>query len=147
MKTVLFLRIASVISFLFAAGHTLGGRESWTFTGETEVLQPMRTFQIQTMGVSRTYMDFYRGFGFTLSVYLLLQAVVLWQIASVARTNTALVRPIILSMLVASVVNAILTWRFIFPVPALFSVAVTVFLIAAFVTSGSPSAALVPSLK
>ena len=136
MKTALFLRIASVISLLFAAGHTLGGRKSWTFTGETEVLQPMRTFQIQTMGVTRTYMDFYRGFGFTLSVYLLLQAVVLWQLAALARTNPAQFRPIIMSMLVASVVNAVLTWRYIFPVPAVFALAVTALLIAALVVAG-----------
>ena len=136
MKTALFLRIASAISLLFAAGHTLGGRKSWTFTGETEVLQPMRNFQIQTMGVTRTYMDFYRGFGFTLSVYLLLQAVVLWQLAALARANPAQVRPIILSVLVASVVNAVLTWRYIFPVPAMFGLAVTACLIAAFVAAG-----------
>lgn len=143
MKTVLFLRIASVVSFLFAAGHTLGGRKSWTFTGETEVLQPMRTFPIQAMGVTRTYMDFYRGFGFTLSVYLILQAVLLWQIASLARANPALVRPIILSVLVASVVNALLTWRFILPVPALFSVVVTAFLVAAFIAAGQSVTPLV----
>ena len=142
MKTALFLRIASVVSFLFAAGHTLGGRKSWTFTGETEVLQPMRTYQIQTMGVTRTYMDFYRGFGFTLSVYLLLQAVVLWQLASLARANAAQVRPIILSVLVASAVNAVLTWRYIFPVPALFSVVVTAFVAAAFVAAGTDAIAV-----
>jgi hypothetical protein len=136
MKTTPFLRLASVISLLFAAGHTLGGRKAWTFTGETEVLQPMRTYQIQTMGVTRTYMDFYRGFGFTLSVFLVLQAVVLWQLATIARTNPAQVRPIILSVLVASIVNAILTWQFIFPVPAVFCVVVTAFLIAAFVAAG-----------
>jgi hypothetical protein len=136
MKTVLFLRSASVISFLFAAGHTLGGRKDWTFTGEVEVLQPMRTFQIQTMGVTRTYMDFYRGFGFTLSVYLLLQAVVLWQLASLARTNPAQVRSIILSVLVAQLVNSFLTWRYIFPVPAAFGMVVLAFLIAAFIAAG-----------
>jgi hypothetical protein len=136
MKTVLFLRSASVISFLFAAGHTLGGRNDWTFTGAREVLQPMRTFQIQTMGVTRTYMDFYRGFGFTISVYLLLQAVVLWQLASMARTNRAQVRSIILSVLVAQLVNSFLTWRFIFPVPAVFGMVVLAFLIAAFIAAG-----------
>lgn len=136
MKTALFLRIASVISFLFAAGHTLGGRKDWAFTGETEVLQPMRTYRMETMGVTRTYMDFYRGFGFTLTVFLLLQAVVLWQLATLARTNPAQVRPIILTLLVASAANALLTWRFILPLPAMFGVVVTAFLIAAFVAAG-----------
>ena len=144
MRTALLLRIASVISLLFAAGHTLGGRKDWTFTGETEVLQPMRTYQVQAMGASRTYMDFYRGFGFTLSVYLVLQAVVLWQLAALARTNPAQVRPIILSMLIASLVNAVLTWRFILPVPALFGTVVTAILLATFVSAGRDAISAAP---
>jgi hypothetical protein len=142
MKTALLLRIASVISFLFAAGHTLGGRKDWAFTGETEVLQPMRTFRIEAMGVSRTYMDFYRGFGFTLSVFLVLQAVVLWQLASLAATNPAQVRPLVLTLLVASAANAFLTWRFILPLPAMFGAVVTAFLVAAFVAAGREALSL-----
>src|SRR6266850_7272773 len=64
MSTALWLRIASVISLVFTAGHTLGGRRSWSFSGEAEVLNAMRTFRFQAFGVSWTYMDFYRGFGF-----------------------------------------------------------------------------------
>jgi hypothetical protein len=131
MSTALLLRIASVISLIFTAGHTLGGRRSWTFSGETEVLNAMRTFQVQAFGVSRTYMDFYRGFGFTLSVYLLLQAVVLWQLAAIADTNPAQVRPMIVSFTLASLVGGILTWQFIFPIPAVFGAVITAFLVAA----------------
>src|ERR1700682_4811741 len=36
MSTALLLRIASVISLVFTAGHTLGGRRSWSFSGEAE---------------------------------------------------------------------------------------------------------------
>jgi hypothetical protein len=131
MSTALWLRIASVISLVFTAGHTRGGRRSWSFSGEAEVLNAMRTFRFQVFGVSRTYMDFYRGFGFSLSVYLLLQAVVLWQLASIADTNSAQVRPIIASFTVASVIGGILTWQFIFPMPALFGAAITACLAAA----------------
>ena len=75
MTTARLLRIASVISLLFAAGHTLGGSDAWSPLGETEVLKSMRSFRFDVFGVSRTYLDFYLGFGFTLSVYLLLQAI------------------------------------------------------------------------
>jgi hypothetical protein len=136
MRTALFLRIASVISLLFTAGHTLGGRKSWTFTGETEVLHAMRTFRVQAFGVSRTYMDFYRGFGFSLSVAMLLQAILLWQLASVANANPALVRPMILTFLLASIAGGIVTWKFLFPVPAIFGAAVTLCLAAAFFSAG-----------
>ena len=86
MSTSLLLRIASVISVLFAAGHTLGGRKAWSPQGENQVLQAMRTVRFETFGVSRTYLDFYRGFGFTISVFLAVQAVVLWQLATIAST-------------------------------------------------------------
>ena len=80
----------------------------------------MRTFQFNVFGVTRSYFDFYRGFGFVLSVFFTLQAVVLWQIATIAKTNARAVRPIIASFAVASAASAVLTWEFIFPVPAVF---------------------------
>jgi hypothetical protein len=41
MSTSLLLRIASVISVLFAAGHTLGGRKAWSPQGgETKCFRP-----------------------------------------------------------------------------------------------------------
>jgi len=132
MNTALLLRVASVISLLFAAGHTLGGRKAWSPIGESEVLKAMRTFRFETMGVSRTYLDFYLGFGFTLSVYLLLQAILLWQLAVVAKTDPLQVRPMIASFALASVAAGILSWVFIFPVPAAFSAVLTVCLGLAF---------------
>jgi len=121
MRTALLLRIASVISLLFAAGHTLGGRKSWSPLGESEVLKAMRTFRFETSGVSRTYLDFYLGFGFTISVYLLLQAILLWQLAAMARTEPLQVRPMIASFALATLACGLLSWRFIFPVPVVFS--------------------------
>ncbi len=121
MRTALLLRIASVISLLFAAGHTLGGRKSWSPLGESEVLKAMRTFRFETSGVSRTYLDFYLGFGFTISVYLLLQAILLWQLAAMARTEPLQVRPMIASFALATLACGLLSWRFIFPLPVVFS--------------------------
>jgi hypothetical protein len=69
MKAPLLLRVTAVITLLFAVGHTLGGIHSWSPGGETEVLRAMRTFHFDAEGASRTYLDFYRGFGFMLSTY------------------------------------------------------------------------------
>jgi len=132
MTTSLLLRIASAISLLFAAGHTLGGRKDWSPMGETDVLQAMRTVRYQVLGVSRSYLDFYRGFGFTLSVYLLLQAILLWQLAAIAKTEPLRVRPMIAAFALASLASGILSWRFILPIPVIFSGALTVCLGLAF---------------
>jgi hypothetical protein len=136
MSATVLLRIASIVSLLFAAGHTLGGTESWSPAGETAALQMMRSFRFDSEGVSRTYLDFYLGFGFILSVYLLLQTVLLWQLGAFARTDAARVRPMIASFLVAQVASGVLGARFIFAIPVIFSTVIALCLGAAlFVTS------------
>src|SRR5436190_18509584 len=95
MTTTLLLRIASVISLLFTAGHTLGGLKKWSPMGDNDVLRAMTTVHFETMGVNRSYLDFFMGLGWSISVAMLLQTVLLWQMASLARAHTAQVRPMI----------------------------------------------------
>ena len=118
MKPYVVLRITSLISLILAVGHSLGGADSWSPAGETEVLKAMRTFHFDTAGVSRSYLDFFLGFGFMLSVYILLQAVLLWQLATLAKTEAVRIRPLLISFLLASVVSAGISWKYIFAVPA-----------------------------
>src|SRR5215468_298420 len=95
MSTTLWLRIASVILLLFTVGHSLGGLQRWSPMGDNEVLRQMTTVRFDTMGASRTYLDFFMGFGWSISIVMLLQTVLLWQIAALAATNAAAVRPMI----------------------------------------------------
>ena len=132
-RAAIALRIASILSLLTAAGHTLGGRSSWSPAGENDTLRDMRSFHMDVFGVSRTYHDFYIGFGYSLSIYLLLQAVLLWLLASLAKRDLESVRPFIAAFLFASVALVIVSWIFIFPVPAAFSASVTVCLAVAYV--------------
>jgi hypothetical protein len=135
MSATLLLRIASVISFLFTAGHTLGGRKEWSPMGDNEVLRAMKAVRFETMGASRTYYDFFMGFGHSLSVAMLLQSVLLWQLATIAKADTVSVRPMIGAFVVASGLGALVAWRFIFPLPAAFSLVLTACLAAAFVVA------------
>jgi hypothetical protein len=132
MTTTVWLRISSVIAFLFAAGHTLGGLKHWSPMGENPVLKAMRETQFETMGVSRTYLDFYMGFGYSLTVLELLLSVLLWQLSRVAPTAGLRVRPMIAVIALATLVNGIIAWQFIFPVPALFSLVLFASLAVAF---------------
>jgi hypothetical protein len=135
MRPTLLLRVASVVSLLFAAGHTLGGTKEWSPMGETDVLQAMRTHRFDYGGVSRTYLDFYRGFGYSLTVTLLLQAVLLWQLASLAKTEPRRVSPMIASFVLASLASTAIAWTIILPVPAVFSSVLTACLAAAFLAA------------
>lgn len=134
--TMLWLRVASGISLLFTAGHTLGGLKLWSPTGDNEVLRQMTAVHFDVQGVSRSYFDFFMGFGWSLSVAMVLQTVLLWQLASTARTNPAAVRPMIAVFAAATVASGVIAWRFIFPVPALFSAALFIPLAVAFVAAG-----------
>jgi len=130
---MLFLRIASGLTVLYAAGHTMGGAESWSPPGETDVLQSMRTFEFEVMGATRTYMHFYLGFGFYITVLLLLQAVLIWQLASFVHADARRARPLVATLSIASLVGSLVVWWFIFAVPALFSLACAGCLIIAYV--------------
>jgi hypothetical protein len=132
MTTTLWLRIAAVVSLLFTAGHTMGGLKRWSPMGDNAVLQAMNTVHFETMGVSRTYLDFFMGFGWSISVAMLLQTVVLWQLASLARTQAAALRPLIAVFALATAASGVIAWRFIFPLPALFSAVLAVCLVVAF---------------
>lgn len=133
MTTAILLRIASVVSFLFTIGHSLGGLKTWSPIGDTDMLTAMKTYRFDTMGVNRSYLDFYLGFGWSLSVAMLLQSVLLWQLASLARSDAARVRPMIVAFAIAALAGGIIAWQFILPVPVLFSAALLVVLVAAWV--------------
>src|SRR5579872_349686 len=135
MTTTLLLRIAAVISLLFAAGHTLGGLKRWSPMGENEVLKAMETVRFDTMGANRSYLDFFMGFGWSISVALLLQAALMWQMASLARADAMQVRPMIATFALATLASGLIAWRFILPVPAAFSAVLLIVLVAAYVTA------------
>jgi hypothetical protein len=132
MTTAVLLRISAVISLLFTIGHSLGGLKRWSPMGENEVLKAMETVRFDTMGVNRSYLDFFMGFGWSLSVAMLLQSVLLWQLASLARSDAAQVRPMIAAFALATLAGGVIAWLFIFPVPALFSGALLIVLVAAY---------------
>jgi len=135
MNASLLLRVSAVISLLFAGGHTLGGLKSWSPIGETDVLNAMRTFRFDVAGVNRSYLEFYRGFGFLLTVSLVMQAILLWQLGGLAKSNRAVAVPFIWTFFVPSIASGILTWKFLFPIPVYFSAVLTVCLGLALIAS------------
>jgi len=132
MTTSLWLRISSVIALLFAVGHAMGGTKHWSPMGETEVLKAMREVRFDAMGVSRSYLDFYDGFGHSLTVSMLLEAVLLWQMAALARTEPARLRPMIVAFVLATIAGGVVAWVYIIPIPVVFSAVLAACLAVAF---------------
>src|SRR6516165_9654370 len=109
MKASHFLRVAAVLTLLWFAGHTAG--MPWTPYTDPEamaVVETMKSHRFAAEGFTGSYWDLYLGFGLMISVLILLQAALLWQVASLARQDAFRVRPIIVSLLMASILNGAL---------------------------------------
>ena len=142
MKTFHFLRLAAVLTLLYCAGHTMG--MPWTpYTNPeaTSILEALKSHSFEADGFKGTYWDIYFGFGLIISVYLLVQAVVLWQVASLAKTDAIRVRPIVVSFLVAFVINAALSWKYFFIVPVVIAGLTAICLAIALVMTGRTQSA------
>ena len=139
MKPTLPLRIAAVLTLLYWAGHTLG--MPWTPSRgpqEIAVLEAMKSSRFDVMGSASTYWNFYFGFGVAISGYLALQAVVLWQLAVLARRSASELRPIIAAFFLSFAVNALVVWKFFFAVPLVLAIVIAICLALAFI-SAKPS--------
>jgi hypothetical protein len=142
MKAFHFLRIAAVLTLLYCAGHTSG--MPWTpyTTAEaTSVVETMKTHRFAEQGFQGTYWDLYMGFGLVISLYLLLQAVLLWQVASLAKTEARRVRPIVVSFLIAFVINVALSWKYFFIIPVVLAGLTAICLAIALALAARPPAA------
>jgi hypothetical protein len=145
MSTTIWLRVSAVISLLFTAGHFMGGMQNWSPMADNPVLQSMRAVRFNVMGVERSYFDFYMGFGHTATVNLLLQSLLLWMLGNVARTQVALVRPMIVLFIVADALTGVIAWMYILPVPAFCSLALCATLIVALIAALRSPSATVPA--
>jgi hypothetical protein len=141
MTTILMLRISAAISLLFTIGHSAGGLQKWSPNDDNPVLSAMTNVHFDMMGMSRSYLDLYLGLGWTISIAMLLQTVLLWQMASLARTNAAQVRPMIAAFLLATLASGVVAWMLIFPVPVVFCGALSISLAAAYWTARGAAAA------
>src|SRR5258705_12733368 len=82
MKASLFYRVAAVLLFLFAVGHTLGFRQSDPTWGVDTLLGSMRSIHFDVQGFRRTYWDLFVAAGFSAGVFYLFAAILAWQLGS-----------------------------------------------------------------
>jgi hypothetical protein len=127
MKPLILLRIASLLSLVFCAGHTYGALVTSSRDPEqAAVFMAMQAFPFEIMGARRTHWEFYRGFSLLFSVTLLLLAVLLWQLARLAKRDPVAARPFVASLFLAYLGFTILCGVYFFIAPAAFSAAVAV---------------------
>jgi len=123
---------------LFAAAHTLGFREVDPKWGVDALVASMRTIHFDAQGFSRTYWDFYTGFGLFVTVFLLFAAFLAWQLGGLPAQTLAGMRGVAWAFALCFAAITVLTWRYIFIAPVIFSAVVTICLAAAAWRSAKP---------
>jgi hypothetical protein len=83
------------------------------------------------MGFSRTYWDFYVGFGLFVSVFLLLAVVLAWQLGGLPPESLALMRGTTWAFALCFAAITVLSWKYFFIIPIVFSIVTTLCLTAA----------------
>ncbi len=136
MKASVLYKIVSCLLVLFCVAHTLGFRQTDPRWGVGSMVESMRTIHFDAQGFSRTYWDFFVGFGLFVSVFFLLSAILAWQLSAMSRE--ALVHMPILTwgFAICFVGVTVLTWMYFFIAPIIFSSVITLCLILAAWISG-----------
>ena len=129
MKASIFYRIAAVLLLLFEAGHTSGF--PWSDPQWGVDLGGMRLTHFYVMGFSRTYWDFYVGFGLFVSVFFLLAAVLAWQLGGLPPESLKLMRGTAWTFALCFAGISVLACKYFFMIPIVFSILTTLCLTAA----------------
>ncbi len=88
MSASLFYRIAAGLLIFFALAHTAGMQSSKSPSPEAyAVRQAMKDVHFSNMGRSNSFYGYYRGFGLSLSAYLLFAAFVAGHLGGLAKRN------------------------------------------------------------
>jgi hypothetical protein len=124
MKISVLYRIASILLFLFAVGHTVGFRQVNPSWGLDSMIQSMRSIHFDANGSDRTYWDFFVGFGLFVTVLMLLASVILWQLAGLAPDTLGKMRFTTWGFVLCFAVVTYLSWRYFFLAPMIFSAAI-----------------------
>jgi len=131
MRASMLYRIAAVLLLLFAAGHTLGFRQSDPTWGVDSLLFSMRSIHFDVQGFNRSYWDLFEAAGFSVGVFYLFAAILAWQLGGLPAASLALMRGTLWAFAVCFAAITVVSWRFLFILPIAFSIVITICLAAA----------------
>jgi hypothetical protein len=141
-KPAFFLRVAAVLTLIHAVLHTIGGVFGNPGPGPATIaFQAMKMNQFPLMGHIRSYADFYRGFGLAMTIFLTAEAVIFWQLGSLARRDARRLSPIVATFSVAYIALAANSYAYFFLAPVIVETLIAVCLASAIATAKSSAEA------
>jgi hypothetical protein len=131
MKASVFYRVAAVLLLLFAVAHTLGFRQSDPKWGVDALLASMQSVHFDVAGSSRTYWDLFLAAGFSVGVFYLFAAMLSWQLGSLPAETLSRMRVTAWAFALCFAAITVVSWRYLFILPVVFSFVITVCLVSA----------------
>jgi hypothetical protein len=141
MKASLFYRIAAVLLLLFAVGHTFGFRQSDPSWGVGALLVSMQSIHFDVQGLERTYWDLFSAAGYSVGVFYSFAAILAWQLAGLPAAALVLMRRTVWAFPLCFATIFGVSWRYLFTIPIVFSIVITLCLTAAACLSAKQMAA------
>ncbi len=138
MTVSLLYHVAAILLVLYAAGHTMGFRRVDPRWGIDAFVAGLRTTRFDVQGRRHSYWDFYVGFGLFVTVLLAFAAVLAWQLGGLPAATLATLPLITWGLAACFVAATVVTWRYFFVAPIVFSVIITLCLLAAAWLAGRP---------
>lgn len=136
MKASIFYRAAAVFLLLFALGHTLGFHQSDPHWGVDALLVSMKSIHFDVQGFSRSYWDLFLAAGFSVGLFYLFAAILAWQLGGLTVEVLSRMRTITWAFALCFAAITVVSWKYLFIPPIVFSLAITVCLtIAAWLSS------------
>lgn len=132
MRFVTPFRLATYLLLLFFAGHTAGGMLAQQSMGPLAdaVFAQMKVVHFDMNGSDVTWYGTWMGFGLTVSAFLLLVALVAWQLDAVAQQAWPSVSVMAWGLVAAMAFNGVMAVKYFFIGPTVFSVLIVVLLAA-----------------
>jgi hypothetical protein len=135
MKPVIYLRIASIFTLIHAILHTVGGVFGKPVSAQAAMIAAQMRYRFEVFGVMRSYADFYRGMGLTVTIFLTMDAAVLWVLASMAKSDSARLRPVLAVFCVGYIAFTLNSLAFFFSGPVIAEILIVLCIGAAIVTA------------
>jgi len=135
MKTVLFLRIAALLTLIHSVLHTVGGVFSKPVNAAAAAVAANMRTPFPVLGVTRSYSDFYLGMGLAVTIFLTMDAALLWVLSHMAKTDGVRLRPLIFLFAFGYLASAFNSYLLFFAFPVITELLIAGFLIAAAVTA------------
>ncbi|MEO7033153.1 MAG: hypothetical protein ABI548_04810 [Polyangiaceae bacterium] len=145
MKLVTPFRAASILLAIFCAMHTAGGMLAQASLGAAAdtVFDAMKRVHFTFNGADCTWYGFWFGFGLTATIFLLLSAVLAWELDNLPTELWPRLRVIAWALVACQIANTVLAWKYFFAGPGVFGVLISLLLVAGILRKGArPAAAL-----